>query len=281
MAKSNKAEILRYYDTHPINEEGILAKLAARGTNLDALTQDELKDFDQDHYGGVGAVDLLASRAGIRPEHHVLDVCSGMGGPARWLAHRVGCRVTGLDLTASRVESARRLSRRVGLDRLVDFVAGDATAMPLPDRTYDAVIGQEAFVHVPDRPALIAECVRVVKPGGAIAFTDIVARAVLGAGEASKLTWAIQAAEAVTPQRYLDLLGAHGCAIEHCEDLSDEWTGILAGRLAMYRSLRDTTVARFGEAHYEDWDRRYSYFVGLYQDRRLGGVRIVARRPAT
>ena len=52
--------VVRFYDTHPINEDEILAKLAARGANLDRLTQDELKDFDQDHYGGVQVVDALA-----------------------------------------------------------------------------------------------------------------------------------------------------------------------------------------------------------------------------
>ena len=130
--------VIGFYDTHPINEEEILAKLTAKGVDLDTLTQDELKEFDQDNYGGPEGVELLAKRADIRREHHVLDVCSGMGGPARWLAHRLGCRVTGIDLTQSRVESAQRLTQKVGLESLVDFIQGDATAMALPDATYDA-----------------------------------------------------------------------------------------------------------------------------------------------
>ena len=66
MSDAHKEGVIHYYDTHPINEDQILAKLAARGDDLNALTQDRLKDFDQDHYGGVGAVDALA-RASMPP----------------------------------------------------------------------------------------------------------------------------------------------------------------------------------------------------------------------
>ena len=64
MSNSHVGDVARFYDTHPINEEEILAKLAARGLSLGALTQDDLKDFDQDHYGGTDAVDALAGAAG-------------------------------------------------------------------------------------------------------------------------------------------------------------------------------------------------------------------------
>ena len=86
MIDTQKSGVISFYDTHPINEDEILAKLASRGTSLDTLTEDELKDFDQDHYGGIDAVNILAAHAGIRQDQHVLDVCSGLGGPARWLA---------------------------------------------------------------------------------------------------------------------------------------------------------------------------------------------------
>jgi sarcosine/dimethylglycine N-methyltransferase len=280
MPAEQKSGVVRFYDTHPINEDEILSKLAARGVDIDALTQDELKDFDQDHYGGIQVVDALAQRAGIQRSHAVLDVCSGMGGPARWLAQRIGCRVTGIDFTLSRVEAARRLTRRVKLDHLVDFVHGDATAMPLPDNRYDVVMSQEAFLHIPDKAAVIGQCARVAKPRGAIAFTDVTLRAPLTAEEQSRLA-AEMHAPAITPvERTLELLGDNGCSVERHEDLSAEWTGILVERLAMYRSLRDTTVEKFGAGHFDAWDRTYSFFVGLFVAGKLGGARIVARRAA-
>ena len=280
MSAVQKDGVIQFYDTHPINEDEILGKLAARGTNLDTLTEDELKDFDQDHYGGVHVVDVLADRAGIRREHHVLDVCSGMGGPARWIAHRYGCRVTGLDFTESRVEAAKRLTRRVRLDHLVDFVQGDATAMPLSDSRYDVLIGQESWLHIPDKAALIQQCARVVKPTGTIAFTDIVLRAELTRGEQQRLAAEMHAPTIASADRYAELLENNGCQVELREDLSDEWKRILVDRLAMYRSLRDTTIAKFGEARFLEYDRAYSHFVSLFVAGKLGGARIVARREA-
>lgn len=277
---SDSSSLVQYYDTHPINEQEILAKLRARGDDLSRLTQAGLKDFDQDHYGGTDAVDTLARLAGIGRAHQVLDVCSGMGGPARWLAHAFGCRVTGLDLTASRVESARRLTEMVGLSDRVHFVHGDAAAMPFPDARFDAVIGEEAWVHVPDKPALIGHARRVLKPGGVVAFTDIVERAPLAAGEARQMAAQMQFPVIATPAQYRRWLIDAGFRIEHEHDLSDEWTRVLQDRLKMYQSLRDTTVARFGQAHFAHWDQMYTAFVGLYSAGKLGGLRIVARTPA-
>jgi ubiquinone/menaquinone biosynthesis C-methylase UbiE len=281
MSDTQKPGVIHFYDTHPINEDEILAKLAARGVNLDTLTEDELKDFDQDHYGGIEVVDILAERAGIRLTHHVLDVCSGMGGPARWLAHRIGCRVTGLDVTKSRVDSAQRLTQSVRLDHLVDFVHGDATAMPLPDAAYDVVTSQEAWLHVPAKSKVVSECARVVKLGGVIAFTDITLHKPLTPEEELRMDTEMQAPGVAPAERYLDLLHENQCTITSCEDLSTEWTEVLVNRLEMYRTLRDTTVAKFGESHFTAWDSTYSFYVALFVSGKLGGVRIVAQKVAS
>lgn len=274
----NASALVRYYDTHPINEQEILAKLGERGIDPSRLTERELKEFDQDHYGGTEAVDALAALAGIRASDHVLDICSGMGGPARWLAFTVGCTVTGLDLTASRVESARRLTALVKLDAKVSYVHGDACAMPFADASFDAAIGQEAWVHVPDKQTLLRQAYRVLKPGGVIAFTDIIERAPLDADEARKMADEMQFPVIASVAGYRAMLAEAGFRIERQDDLSAPWTEILQHRLQMYRSLRATTVARFGQAHHEYWDQMYTAFVGLYTKAKLGGARFVARR---
>ena len=273
-------EVVRYYETHPINEYEILEKLRAAGIELEKLTEETLQKYDQDHFGGLQAVDVLAARAGIGAATKVLDVCSGMGGPARYLAHRLGCRVTGLDITQSRHEAAVRLTAMVGLDHLVDFRLGNALDMPFPGASFDVVIGQEAFAHVPDKPRLIAECARVVRPGGIIAFTDILRRDGLSDAEFERLRHDMTFQSLESLDGYGRLLADHGCTLLTRDDLSAWWTGVLKGRLEMYRSLRDTTVAKFGLAHFERWDETYAFFVGLFAAGRLGGGRFIARRGA-
>ena len=275
---SHLDRVLNYYSTHPINERQILEKLAAGGVDLDSLTEDALQAHDQDHYGGPDANDVLARSARIDASCHVLDVCSGMGGPARYLAHNYGCRVTGIDLTRSRVAGAETLTGMVGLADRVAFREANALENPFPEATFDVAIAQEAFCHIPDKPRLIAECVRVLKPGGRIAFTDIVVRDGLTAEMRDRLRDEMTFMDLQSSDGYRGLLEGAGCSVIEAADLSADWTTILAARLAMYRSLKEQTVAQFGLDHFERWDAAYRFFVGLYRTGELGGGRFVARK---
>ncbi len=275
---THRDRVLHFYDTHPINERQILEKLAEDGIDLAALSEDDLQNHDQDHYGGLAANDELARLAGLDAACRVLDVCSGMGGPARYLAHNYRCRVTGIDLTQSRVDGANKLTKAAGLDHLVDFHCANALDNPFAGGTFDVVISQEAFCHVPDKPRLIAECVRVLKTGGRMAFTDIVARGALTDGDRQRLQKEMAQTDLITRADYRDLLERQGCSILEAADLSDAWTTILVDRLAMYRGLKDQTIAQFGTDHFRQWDAAYSFFVGLFQNGALGGGRFLARK---
>ncbi len=274
----HSANVIRYYDTHPINEDQILRNLRSKGVPLEGLSEEVLKDYDQDHYGGVEANDLLARAAGLGAQHRVLDVCSGLGGPARYLAHRYGCRVVGLDFTESRFLAAQRLTAMTGLHHLVSYRHGNALAMPFEAGEFDVVIGQEAWCHVPDKARLIAECARVLKPSGVIAFTDILRLPGLSETEWLRLASEMTYADLGSFECYQDLLAKNGCSLVSCEDLSAHWADILKQRLAMYRSLGSDTVRRFGQARQDEWDSSYAFFVGLYQVGKLGGGRFVARK---
>jgi GMP synthase-like glutamine amidotransferase/SAM-dependent methyltransferase len=278
LAVSDVMPVIRYYETHPINEDQILSALRGRGIGLEGLSETDLSQHDQDHFGGLEATDLLADLAGIGAGTRVLDVCSGLGGPARYLASRRGCRVVGLDLTASRHAAAIRLTRMTGLDHLVAFQQGDAQAMPFEDAGFEVVMGQEAWAHVPDKTRLVAEAVRVVQQGGRIAFTDIMARDSLPPEARERLRHEMTFLSLETLEGYARLLEANGCTVIVKEDLGEPWTAILRRRLAMYRSLEATTVEKFGRERFLEWDRIYSFFVSLFGLGQLTGGRIVARR---
>ena len=266
-----------FFDTHPINEDQILQKVKDSGVSLDKLTEDILKQYDQDHYGGLEAVDILANKTGAQANSYILDVCSGMGGPARYLAHKYGCRVMGLDITESRYQGALHLTKLVKLDHLVDFRLGNAINMPFANDTFDIVISQESWAHIPQKAQVISECARVLKPQGILAFTDLTKTTSLGTIEEKRLQCEMAAHNMETLDGYSHLLRQAGFAILEREDLSAYWTEILVQRLNMYRSLKETTVEKFGEEHYRKWDDTYSFFVGLYADNQLGGGRFVAR----
>jgi ubiquinone/menaquinone biosynthesis C-methylase UbiE len=270
-----------FYDRHPISEAQVLAAVRRRRRGLltgDALTADDLFEFDQDHYGGLAAVDALARLAGIDARARVLDLCAGLGGPARFLATRRGCQVVALELNAGRAAGAARLTALVGLAGRVRVVRGDATALPFAPARFDACVSQEALLHIADKAAVLREAHRVLAAGGRLAFTDWVARPALGDGERRRLHEWMAATTLQTLDGYRAMLGRAGFAGVTVEDLADEWRTVLRARLQMFRAMREDTVARLGPARYDEYDRLYTFFVSLIESGKLAGGRFSATR---
>ena len=268
-----------FYDTHPISESQVLDKLAQTGADTSVLSVEMLQQHDQDHFGGIPATDALAHHAQINESTHVLDLCCGLGGPARYLAYHYGCRVTGVDLNTDRLAGAVRLTERTKLQDRVLFHHANALQTGLADETFDVIVSQEAFCHIPNKKTLITECVRLLKPGGRIVYTDILARSNMTNEIRSRLETEMVFSELSTLEQYCHLLEEKGCQVIEVEDLSDNWAEILIDRLTMYRSLKEQTVSSFDLAHFQKWDRTYSFFVGLYRSGELGGGRFVAHKP--
>jgi len=275
MLQGTPGRVSDYYDHHPINEARVLEALSRPG--FEQPTADDLFEFDQDHYGGLAAVDALARRAGIGATSRVLDVCAGLGGPARFVAGRRGARVVALELHRGRAAGAARLNRLVGA-RSVTVVRGDATALPFAQGAFDACLSQEALLHISDKARVLAECHRVLAPGGRIAFSDWIAFPRLGDREREQLWEWMAATTLQTLEGYSALLGRAGFSSVKAEDLSAEWRPIVRKRLELHRALRADGVARLGDARYEDYDQLHAFFVRLIEEGKLGGGRFTATR---
>jgi len=269
-------DVVDFYDRHPINESQIMGALYRQGKGERSLRPEDLYEWDQDHYGGLAAVEALARRAEIGPRSAVLDVCAGLGGPARFLARHVGCRVTGIDLNQGRCAAGRRLTALVGLQARVRMVRGRAERLPFRDGAFTAVVSQEGLLHVPDKEAALAETARVLIAGGRIAFTDWISTSRLGDGERERLQTWMAATAIATTSRYRAYLARAGFVAIEAEDLSGAWIDLLRERARMYRAVRADTVARFGQARYDEYTQLYEFFVGLVTAGKLGGARFSA-----
>src|SRR5262249_11019004 len=109
--------------------ERLRATLVAEGADPDHPTLESLAPHDQFPGRGLGATEEVAEMLAVKPMDRILDIGSGIGGPARYLAHRFDCRVVGIDLTAEFCEVARVLTRALRLDERVSFEQGDALRM--------------------------------------------------------------------------------------------------------------------------------------------------------
>ena len=154
--------------------ERLKAALLAFGPQDQRLTPGQLGALDQFHTRGLAATAELAKLAGITADMRVLDVGSGVGGPARYLAAAHGCPVTGVDLSAPFVEAARYLTERTGQSGLVSFETASALELPFEDGRFDVVLLQHVAMNIADRALLYRELRRVLRPGGRLATYDVV-----------------------------------------------------------------------------------------------------------
>ncbi|CBJ39798.1 putative sam-dependent methyltransferase protein (plasmid) [Ralstonia solanacearum CMR15] len=131
------------------------------------------EDLGQNDWSTVDEMRQFARWLELSPQSHLLDVCSGSGGPALFLARNSGCRVTGVDLHPDALQTARQLAQALELHDRSQFVECDVRQrMPFPDGTFDALWCIDSVIHIPDRLALLREWCRLLKPGGRFLYTD-------------------------------------------------------------------------------------------------------------
>ncbi|WP_316190182.1 MULTISPECIES: class I SAM-dependent methyltransferase [unclassified Bradyrhizobium] len=171
--------------------ERLKAALAAFGSEDQRLDPRQLAGLDQFHSIGLAATDELAKLAGITAEMSVLDVGSGVGGPARFVAASCGCKVTGIDLSVPFVEAARYLTERTRQSGQVSFQVASALELPFGDGAFDAVLMQHVAMNIAERARLYREIRRVLKAGGRFAIFDVVSN---GAEPHYPVPWARTAA---------------------------------------------------------------------------------------
>jgi SAM-dependent methyltransferase len=180
----------------------------------------ELAMGEQIHIGGLNSSTDLADRAGIAPGSTGVDLCCCSGAGMRFLVRMRGvATMTGVDATETVVERGRRRCMAEGSDDRIAFVLADATDSGLPDGQADFVWGEDAWCYVVDKPKLIAEAARLVRPGGTIAFTDWVeGPAGLSDAEAERLLAFMKFPSVQDIAGYRRLLESAGCEVCEAED---------------------------------------------------------------
>jgi len=149
------------------------AALMEDGVDPDHPSMEALAPYDQFHGRGLEATLEMAGLMQAGPADHILDVGSGIGGPARYFANRFGCRVTGIDLTPEFCEVARHLTRLLDLEDRIAFEVGDALAMPFPDASFDGAYSMNVSMNIADKGRFYREVHRVLKPGAWLVLSEV------------------------------------------------------------------------------------------------------------
>jgi SAM-dependent methyltransferase len=213
--------------------EGAIRSLRARGIAPENVRAENLHAVDMIHMGGLAATDALASMAGIAEGEWVLDVGSGVGGPARRMADRFGAIVCAVELSEVLHDTGLRLTELVGMTELIRFVQGSALALPVHADSVDVTVMQHVAMQIAEKDALFGELVRVLRPGGRLALHEIFA----GQGQIEyPLPWATEpgmsALEALPA--CIGRLTALGCEVGEFADRGEEGLRFHRESLAAY-----------------------------------------------
>lgn len=186
------------------------------------------------HIGGMEATLDLAKRAGVGAGQKGVDLCCCVGAGMRCLVRFADvASMIGVDVTEAVVERGRKRTRDEGLEDRISVVNADACASGLPSASADFVWSEDAWCYVPDKPRLIAEAARIVRPAGVIAFTDWVEGPVeLNDAEAQRLLGMMSFANVEDIGGYAHLLSDNRCEVLVAED-----TGRFAPHMELYLKM--------------------------------------------
>ena len=207
-----EARVAQHYAAANL-EQRILAAFEATGKPRASITADDLAIVDEFHIGSREATDAIAAQMHLRPGMKLLDIGSGIGGPARYFASAHGCQVTGIDLTTEYVRTAQTLSTLVGVSASVQFKQGSATALPFGNDSFEGAYMFHVGMNIQDKVKLIREVKRVLRSEAIFAIYDVMR---IGPGELQyPLPWASKTEESfvATVDDYRQALVDAGFAI--------------------------------------------------------------------
>lgn len=272
--------MLSFDREHPVNGAAIIEAARASGCHEGNLLPSDLFSYDQDNFGGVHAVASLLSGVRLGEGFQVLDVCSGVGGAARYLASQHGCRVTGIDLSIDRVRAASDLTAAVELSEKVTFVCGTAVSLPFGDETFDCCICQDSLLHISKKRAVYAEMRRVLKTSGHLYVLDVVEMKRLSRREREWLLAEFSIPPLCTAVEHRRMATEGGFSTVETTDLSKTWRDALSRRLHVMKLLllQREVIGQLSEEQFDRCIRSMDWFGQLLSSKKIGMIKLKAQR---
>jgi SAM-dependent methyltransferase len=240
------------------------------------------QDIGQNSWTTVEEYDRFLSWLGLQSEHHVLEVASGSGGPAHYLADHVGCRVTGIDANEAGIATAAQGAASSNQADRVSFAVADANSpLSFADNSFDAVLCIDSMNHFPDRLKVFQEWRRVLRPGRRAVFTDPVVITGPVTNDELALRSSIGLFLFVPPGVNEQLIEAAGFGLESEEDVTGN-AALVSGRWHQSRQRhKDALVKIEGEERFAGLQEFFAAVYWLTSEKRLSRIVYLVEKRAS
>src|SRR5262245_13112143 len=248
---------------------------------LDAIRKETFgTDIGQNSWVTVDEYERFADWLKLSAESHVLEVASGSGGPALYLAQTTGCRVTGIDANEHGVATAAEMAAKTGQSARVTFKVANATAqLPFETNTFDALLCIDSMNHFPNRLEVLKEWHRVLRPGGRALFTDPVVITGPVTNDELALRSSIGLFLFVPPGINEQFIEQAGLNLIRQEDVSSN-AALVSLRWRQARETHQADLLRIeGEERFADLQRFFAAVHELTSQKRLSRILYLVEKP--
>jgi SAM-dependent methyltransferase len=238
------------------------------------------QDIGQNSWLTAGEYDRFIPWLQLAPEHHVLEVASGSGGPARYLAQRWDCRVTGIDVNESGVAAANQIAAEADLSGRLEFKVADMNArLPFEEDAFDALLCIDSMNHFPDRLSVLREWLRVLRPGRRAVFTDPVVITGPVTNDELALRSSIGIFLFVPPGVNEGLIERAGFQLVQQEDVTENAALVSVRWRKARQRHRDALLQIEGEERFEGLQKFFAAVHLLTSERRLSRIVYLVEKP--
>ena len=237
------------------------------------------EDIGQNSWLTADEQERFIQQLGLSTDKKLLDVACGAGGPALNIAGKTGCSVVGIDIHEQAIAAAKALAEQIGLQNRAEFRTANASErLPFSDCEFDAITCIDAINHMPDRPGVLADWARVLKPGGRLLFTDPITVTGPLSNEEIAARSSVEFFLFVPAEYDLQVLADSGLQVRVREDVTEN-TARIAQKRRLARASREEALRKIeGDANFERQQHFLEMAARLAEERRLSRFLYVAEK---
>ena len=242
------------------------------------LKVEDLIKFDQLHYCGIDAVDFAIINTKINSSKSILEIGSGIGGPARYIGYKTRASVTALELQADHHKIALDLTKKCKLLKNVNHIRGDILNYNWKNKKFDVVVSWLVLYHIKDHNKLLKNSFNLIKKNGYFFSEDLISLKKLNNKNLSELSNDLYANYLPSYETYLNDLEKKGFEIIYHKNMSQKWAAFVRKRKMSYEDNKNRNIRVHGKKTYENISYFYKIVDKYFSSQKIGGIKVIAKK---